>query len=492
MPEWYEELKALFKDQIGKGEMAGTAYDTAWVASIPDLEQPDRPAFPQALDWLRLHQHSDGSWGAETEYYHDRVLSTLVACIVLAEWRRDEWADFQIEAGLKSIWRNATSLQRDPNDLVGFELILPTLLQRARTLGFRLPYSHFDLYQVQRTRKLELIPQTLLYSRNVTSTFSLEFLGDQADRSRLEGDLQEDNGSIASSPSATSYFLRQTRNGQAMAYIDTLVHRVKGAIPAAIPIDIFERAWTLYNLYLVENRFPPEALGCIDELAERWTRQGVGFGTFSSVQDLDDTSLTFDMLVRAGKQPDPSVLQLFELEDHFMCQAYERNPSISAHVHLLDALGASPRFPGWQRMVDKTVSFLEHSKTYGTFWFDKWHCSPYYTTSHAIIAALDIAPLLVQEAIPWLIQTQRPNGGWGYLDDTAEETAHSLQALLVYHRKGGRVPPQVFAQAVNYLERSVERQNAHYRALWLCKALYSPTWIVHSTILGALAMAQAL
>ena len=49
MPNWYEELIALFKDQIGQGEMAGTAYDTAWVASIPDPERPDRPAFPQAL-----------------------------------------------------------------------------------------------------------------------------------------------------------------------------------------------------------------------------------------------------------------------------------------------------------------------------------------------------------------------------------------------------------------------------------------------------------
>ena len=492
MPDWYEELKALFKDQIGKGEMAGTAYDTAWVASVPDPEHPDRPAFPQSLEWLRLHQHSDGSWGAEIEYYHDRVLSTLIACIVLAEWRTDEWMEYQIEAGLKSIWRNATGLQRDANDLVGFELILPTLLQRARALGFRLPYSHFDLYEVQRKRKLELIPQTALYSRYVTSTFSLEFLGDQADRSQLNGDLQEDNGSIASSPSATSYLLRQTGNGRARAYINTLVHRAKGAIPAAIPIDIFERAWSLYNLYLVENRFPPEAHTCIDELAGRWTDRGVGFGTFSSVQDLDDTSLAFDMLVRAGKQPDPSVLQLYELEDHFMCQAYERNPSISAHVHLLDALSASPCFPGWQRMVDKTVGFLERSKTFGTFWFDKWHASPYYTTSHAIIAALETAPLLVQEAIAWLIQTQRPNGGWGYLADTTEETALSLQALIVYHRTGGAVPSKVFAQAVNYLERSAERQNAHYRALWLCKALYSPTWIVHSTVLGTLAMTQAL
>ncbi len=58
MPDWYEELKALFKNQIGKGEIAGAAYDTAWVASIPDPVHPDRPAFPQSLEWLRLQGRS--------------------------------------------------------------------------------------------------------------------------------------------------------------------------------------------------------------------------------------------------------------------------------------------------------------------------------------------------------------------------------------------------------------------------------------------------
>src|SRR5512136_2705408 len=140
MPDWHEELRALFKNRIGKGEIAGAAYDTAWVASIPDPEHPDRPAFPQAMEWLRLHQNSDGSWGAGVEYYHARILSTLAATLVIAQWNKSEWADFQVSAGIRAIWRQMASLSRDASATVGFELILPTLLKQAERLGFNLPY----------------------------------------------------------------------------------------------------------------------------------------------------------------------------------------------------------------------------------------------------------------------------------------------------------------------------------------------------------------
>ena len=48
-------------DEIGPGRMASTAYDTAWVARLADIESN---LSNQALAWLAENQLPDGSWGA--------------------------------------------------------------------------------------------------------------------------------------------------------------------------------------------------------------------------------------------------------------------------------------------------------------------------------------------------------------------------------------------------------------------------------------------
>jgi halimadienyl-diphosphate synthase len=492
MPDWYEELRQVFVEHVGREEeIGGNAYDTAWVASLPDPEQPNQPAFPEALEWLRLHQLSDGSWGAEIEYSHDRVLCTLMAILALAKWNREEWVTYQISAGVRAIWAHFNDLQRE-TDPVGFELILPTLLDQAKELGFQLPYAAFDQYRAKRQQKLELIPHHLLYSRDVTSAFSIEFLGNDVILEHLNHNLQEDNGGIATSPSATSYFLMNRWEPRAMEYLRRIVHRTQGAIPASVPVEIFERAWALNNVFLVKGEFPPEAIPHLDALEAVWSPKGVGHSRYYSPVDLDDSALAVAALARAGRRPSPEALFQFETDDHFLCYAYERGVSAGVHVHILDALKALEDFDARQRMTDKTVGYLAKSRIANSFWLDKWHTSPYYITAHAVVSLIDLDPSLIENSIVWLIYTQRPDGGWGYRTSTAEETAHVLQALVIYQRHGGNVPPQVFQQGVAYLEESAQRKNQHYRPLWLCKVMYSPTWIVHTSVLSALAMVQQL
>jgi halimadienyl-diphosphate synthase len=492
MPNWFTELAALFKEQIGHGELAGAAYDTAWLASVPDPEHPERPAFPQALEWLRLHQHSDGSWGAEAEYYHDRVLSTLIAAIVLARWHPDEWTEYQISAGIRAIWRHMALLSRDPSETVGFELILPTLLTEAKALGFDLPYASFSVYEEERRVKLDLIPRQLLYSRYSTSTFSLEFLGDSVDPTKLDGDLQEADGSIASSPAATSYFYRHTGDARARDFLRAVAGQDKGSAPTLVHADILEMAWCLYNLYLVEETWPDAGNGCVDALWKMWSERGVSLGRHFTPADLDDTALTFLALFKCGKPVSPDVFLQYEVDDHFRCLPYERDASPSVHIHVVEALRACAPFPGYDRMTGKALQFLEHTLRSGIFWFDKWHASPYYTTGHGIIALLTVAPHLVRHAINWMVQTQRPDGTWGYLAGTTEETAYGLQALAYSVRHGVRVPREALDKAAAYLADSIERKHKHYRALWIGKTLYAPTWIVHSAVLSALAMYERL
>ncbi len=498
---WSSQLRNLLP-AIGDGRIDPTAYDTAWVARVPDRDAPDRPAFPGALDWLLARQHPDGSWGARLNYHYDRVLSTLVAALTLAHWREHYganglWLD-RLEAAQRSIWRNLAGMRRDPYDTIGFELILPTLLAEARRRQFRLPYSSFDAIAHVRDAKLKLIPPELIYTRNVSTIFSAEFLSDQLDVARVKG-VQDDNGSIASSPSATAYYLlRHPDNDAARDYLTRVLARGRGAAPAVDPIDVFELAWVLFNAAQVwpdaaqvASAIEPHVAFLLEELGHK---HGAGYNSYFAVPDLDGTSMVFRVLTWAGLHLEPGLLAQFEEDDHFRCFPYERNASISAHVHLLDALHASPEFPDRGRMIRKVLGFLERARTLHTFWFDKWHASPYYTTAHAVIALRGDREL-ADDAVYWIVNTQNEDGSWGYYEEsTAEETAYCVQALVSYRRAGAMDDAVAAAirRGAEYLETSAERINLDYSPLWIGKSLYTPTWVVHSAVLSALALAESI
>src|SRR6266545_1309844 len=70
--------------------LSDTAYDTAWLAAVPDPADRRSTRFPSALQWLVDHQGPDGSWGGVIRYEHDRILCTLAAIVPLAMFgRRD-------------------------------------------------------------------------------------------------------------------------------------------------------------------------------------------------------------------------------------------------------------------------------------------------------------------------------------------------------------------------------------------------------------------
>src|SRR4051812_10614708 len=185
--------------------IAGTAYDTAWVASVPAQDERRSPRFPTALQWLVEHQHPDGSWGGSVRYEHDRILSTLAALAPLAAFGRRAEDRACVAAGTRYLWQHGHLMAHEPAELVGFELLLPALVDRAREAGVAVP-SHLDIYGPQRAEKLRLIPESALYSPAVTIVHSLEFLGDRVDLARLQA-AQGVNGSLGNSPATTAFYL---------------------------------------------------------------------------------------------------------------------------------------------------------------------------------------------------------------------------------------------------------------------------------------------
>ncbi|MCK7519724.1 MAG: hypothetical protein MZV64_19365 [Ignavibacteriales bacterium] len=250
------DLIAQFLEEIGPGHMASTAYDTAWVARLGDI---DWNLSSRALSWLAENQLPDGSWGAPAPmYYHDRVICTLAAMIALTYRGRRVHDKVLIENGkqaLEWIVGNATQgLHSDPNGATaGFEMIVPTLVAEAEKLGILKWQGDRVLGRLskQRAEKISYLHGNMI-SRHVTMAFSAEMAGTDGQHMLDIENLQESNGSVGVSPAASAYFASYVKKGDpaSLTYLNSTI-KPDGGFPNAAPFDIFEIAWSLWNLGLI-------------------------------------------------------------------------------------------------------------------------------------------------------------------------------------------------------------------------------------------------
>ncbi len=485
--------------KMGAGYMNNTAYDTSWIARLHDIEEQ---MSLEALQWICENQQPDGSWGASrVMYYHDRVISTLAAMLALTRRGRRASDKWQIEKGLvalEKITAGATrGLAADPNGAtVGFELIVPTLIHEAEELGIIKRQGDRILGRMKalRERKLEKL-KGIKISRHLTPAFSIEMVGtDRQELIDLEN-LQEVNGSVANSPSATAFFVSQVKVGdeQGLKYLHWALDGRGGGAPFATPFNVFERAWVLWNIALVPSLVndPQIRDACqphLQFLQDSWNPgQGVGFANVYTPCDGDDTSVLAESLARFDVFLDVETLLSYEGEEYFRCYHLEANPSIGANVHMLGAL-RQYGFDADHPSVKKIVQFLRNSRHKDGYLVDKWHISPYYITAHMVISAMNYDNGLCQDAVDWMLRTQNQNGSWGSFGfPAAEETAYCIQSLILWDRFGGKVPKQHIQMAVNWLEKHA---GGPYPPLWISKALYCPELVVQSSIAVALALAK--
>jgi len=511
------ETKELIQ-QLGSSKINHAAYDTAWVAQLSELGEP---MGAQALDWLRENQLPDGSWGGDNVAYgHDRVICTLPAMIALARWGNNgdekylERARIGLDMALNSLSTDIAGAT------VGFEMLVPELLDSAYELGaikrkgdlnpaLSFPVADYytlgkdgdgrrrseilrDRLTLGKTRKIASLPKGLI-NRWVTVAFSAEMAGKNDNHLIDVDNLQEDNGSVACSPSATAYYASTVRPGDsnALDYLRDVAENSAlangGGIPEIAPFDIYEIGWSLWNLALSETLDKDMLDLCnphLEFLMDAWTPgKGVGFATEYSPKDGDDTCLLYETLSRYGCEVDLDAVLSYEKDEHFRCYDLEVDSSVGVNIHVLGALrqaGLEKQHPS----VQKVIQYIQKNKLFDSYWVDKWHISPYYVTAHAIIACAGYADEIVNNAVQWIISTQKHNGAWGFYLPTAEETAYCLQALFLWRRHGGTVPLDVLKRGVDWLS---EHADPPYDvAFWICKCLYTPELIVRSAILSAL------
>ena len=100
-------------------------------------------------------------------------------------------------------------------------------------------------------------------------------------------------------------------------------------------------AWSLNYLRHAGAVSPdqPEVRQVLDKLWAAWSpKKGMGFSSYYSVTDLDDTAVGYAVLRWGGYPVNTDIFAQFEEEDHFRCFPGEVDPSISATLRLVDAL----------------------------------------------------------------------------------------------------------------------------------------------------------
>ncbi|MCI0578564.1 MAG: hypothetical protein L0332_35065 [Chloroflexi bacterium] len=471
--------------------MGPSSYDIAWLAR---LQRPDHqgPHWPHLIDWLLANQHPDGSWGGMILYYHDRVICTLAAAIAL----RHSGEGIAVEKAIKRaeyyLWHHLHLLHRDPFELVGFELLFPSLLADAQTIDLDVP-RHTCGYGKIQAEKLRLIPSSMLYSPRISTVHSLEFLGRRGNVSQMKHALAS-NGSLGNSPAATAYYLSlcNSSDSRALSYLEATQAHMEHII-YLYPFRTFELTWALNNLAF--SGLPITEFAGPDvwqQLQAELTPQGIGLDETFGIPDGDITSVTTRLLLLAGYDVDPAILARFEnKEKHvFRTYEYERNISVGTNMHALEAIELLPNsYPNRYEVIEEVIVKLLDNRIFNTYWIDKWHISPYYATSHVLAGLLRNGGYLAhtcQYTIDWLTHTQRPDGSWGFYETgTAEETAYALTALLHFHQYEP-VDTDILHRGAAYLARTYRPGDTSYPELWIGKCLYTSYDVVRAAILAAL------
>jgi halimadienyl-diphosphate synthase len=375
---------------------------------------------------------------------------------------------------------------------VGFEMIVPTLIAEAEQLGIIQQQGETLLGQLGHLRKKKLsLLKGKMINRSITAAFSAEMAGMDGQQLLDIENLQESNGSVGHSPSATAYYASYVNEGdtKALNYLRNMTDH-RGGVPDLFPFDVFETGWVLWNFSLVDNWDDQTKImfrSMIDFLKKGWrSGKGIGLSNGYSIPDGDDTSFVYELLARFGKPSDIETVLTFEENDHFRTYHLEANSSNSVNIHALGALRKAEVEVG-SHSVQKILNYLKKSRVANAYWLDKWNLTPFYTTAHAIIACAGFADDIVTPSVQWILDNQNKNGSWGIQFPTAEETAYCIQALNIWNQNEGRVPKDSIKRARTWLKDHVEPP---YPPLWIGKGLYSPELVVRSAIISALLLAE--
>jgi halimadienyl-diphosphate synthase len=476
------------------GLTAVDAMSTARVALVPAAHNLAQPAWPQSLDVLRRLQLPDGSWGEPNIYNaYDRFGCTLAALRTLLEWHQAEDAE-RIGRGQAVLSAHARDMQREVRDLVGFEFITDRLLQELNTFGISVDDRLLGSLASHRQERLMQLGSLDVDPRQPRSWwFSLECLP-EATLARVDPSLVSVEGGIVTSTCATAAYLRAMRRAggdhwTAARYLEGVVEQGCGGAGFCWPLDNSQLIWSI-DAYLKIGVSPSDPLiqPSIAELYHRWKDQpdGIGLSPYFPVRDGDDIAMGYSVLRRAGY--DISDAPLLACWNGRALESYpgERVNAVSVNIHALYAVKENPhRGAVHDQMVAQILAWLHDQFQSCAPLVDPWHISPAYLLGRGLFVFVYYDRVLAQLCTDRLLDSQRENGGWGFVGAcTEEETALAVIGLISAREAGLLSTDSSLRRAARFL--STHHTDMTQRpGLWLAKTLYLPVNMVEAFVQAA-------
>ncbi|KAG7962215.1 hypothetical protein I3843_09G054300 [Carya illinoinensis] len=226
-----------------------SAYDTAWLAMIPDPTKPlGQPTcmFKNCLDWVLCNQNEQGFWGecdAHGMPTIDCLPSTLACIVALKKWNT---GGESIKKGLAFVHANTEKLIREMNKQYcdrWFAIVFPAMVELANTVvGEELvfPYSSIGVVSELLKKRQQILEKEKLVDVHQNSPLLayLEALpaSYDIDEDVILNQLSND-GSLFQSPSATARAFMATGSKECMAYLVSLVQGYDNGVPRTYPMD---------------------------------------------------------------------------------------------------------------------------------------------------------------------------------------------------------------------------------------------------------------
>ncbi|KAI3678922.1 hypothetical protein L6452_38226 [Arctium lappa] len=350
-----ERIKSMLHS-MDDGETTMSAYDTAWVALVQDVNGSGRPQFPSCLEWIVNNQLPDGSWGDGLIFLaHDRIINTLACVIALTFWNVHP---SKCQKGVRFLKENISKLEDENEEhmLIGFEVAFPSLIDIARRLNIEVGEDSPVLEEIYARRNLKLtkIPKSIMQKVPTTLLHSLEGMPDLEWEKLVK--LQCKDGSFLFSPSSTAFALMQTKDQKCLHYLTNIVTKFNGGVPTAYPLDLFEHIWVVDRLQRlgISRYFKSEIDGCIKYIYRYWTKDGICWARNTNVQDIDDTAMAFRLLRVHGYKISPDVFRQFEKDGKFVCFVGQSTQATTGMFNLLRA--SQMLFPG-EKILDDAKKF---------------------------------------------------------------------------------------------------------------------------------------
>ncbi|XP_027077703.2 ent-kaurene synthase TSP4, chloroplastic-like [Coffea arabica] len=271
---WVDQSKERIRKLFNEVDYSVSAYDTAWVAMVPDPHSSQAPLFPKCLNWLLGSQLHDGSWSLPHHHpllLKDVLSSTLACVLALKTWGIGEE---HIKKGVRFIELNfALASEECQFSPVGFDIIFPGMLDHARdlSLGFQLePKLLNDLIH---KRDMEL--GRICESHSKKSEAFLAYVSEgllKLQNWDMAMKFQRKNGSLFNSPSATAAAAINVQNPSCLNYLYSVIDKFGPAVPAVYPLDIYARLCLVDNLEKmgISQYFTNEIQCVLDDTYRCW------------------------------------------------------------------------------------------------------------------------------------------------------------------------------------------------------------------------------